>query len=409
MSYHTTLRKLRRDPLILSFYLPALIAATAQGLLIPVFPVYAKAVGVSYGLVGLILSAAGIGMLAGDVPAGMLLRKMGTKRTMLLGYGCAGLFTLALSWAASVPEAIVYQLISGFGTALYTVARHGYVAETIVVSNRGRAIALYGGIFRAGRFVGPAIGGAIAAAYGLRLPFVVVGVATMVALACVAVFLHPDDHGRQAGQQGSSPQAPHLLSALKSNYRILTVAGAGHLFAQMIRAGRQAIIPLYAADVVGLDVQAIGLILSISSAVDMSLFYPTGLIMDRLGRKFAIVPSFFIQAVGMLLVPLAGSFASLLAVSIFISMGNGISSGTMMTLGADLAPKKAKGEFLGLWRLIGDAGRSGGPAIVGAVAGLVALQTAAPVMSSAGFIAALIFLFLVPETLKKRQGADVER
>ena len=409
MSYRNSLRRIRRDPLILPFYLPSLIAATSQGLLVPVFPVYAKAFGVSYGLIGLILSAEALGMLAGDVPAGVLLRRMGTKRSMLLGLGGAGLSTLALFWATSVPEAIIYRLIGGFSGALYSVARHGYVVETVVVSNRGRAIALFGGIARIGRFAGPAVGGIVAAAYGLRLPFVLVGGATLVALACVAVFLHPSEHHPQTKSHGSEPQAPHLLSTLKSHYRILSVAGAAQLFAQMIRAGRRAIIPLYAADVIGLDVQAIGFILSISSAADMSLFYPTGQIMDRLGRKYAIVPSFLIQAAGMLFVPLAGSFTGLLVVSTLISLGNGLSSGTMMTLGADLAPKQGRGEFLGLWRLIGDAGRSGGPAIVGAVADLVVLQAAAPVIAGAGFIAGLIFLLFVPETLKKQRGAVVER
>ena len=128
------------------------------------------------------------------------------------------------------------------------------------------------------------------------------------------------------------------------------------LFAQTIRAGRLAIIPLYAADVVGLDVQGIGLIVSLASAVDMSLFAVAGWLMDHLGRKFSIVPSFAIQALGMFLVPFTGSFGTLLLASMLIGLGNGIGAGTMMTLGADLSPPESRGEFLGIWRLIGDTG-----------------------------------------------------
>jgi sugar phosphate permease len=103
----------------------------------------------------------------------------------------------------------------------------------------------------------------------------------------------------------------------------------------------------------------------------------------------------------MALVPLSTGFSSLLLVNSIISFGNGLSSGSMLTIGADLAPKESRGEFLGLWRLIGDGGKTGSPLIVGAIAEVVSLPVAAIVMSGAGFISTLINIFLVPETLKK--------
>ena len=76
---------------------------------------------------------------------------------------------------------------------------------------------------------------------------------------------------------------------LRAQYRILATAGSGQVFAQMIRAGRGLILPLYAAEVIGLDLKAIGMIISLAAAIDMLLFYPTGIIMDRYGRKFSII------------------------------------------------------------------------------------------------------------------------
>jgi MFS family permease len=137
----------------------------------------------------------------------------------------------------------------------------------------------------------------------------------------------------------------------------------------------------------------------------MALFYPAGWIMDHLGRKWAIVPSFLIQALGLSLVPLTGSFAGLLSASLLIGFGNGLGSGSMMTLGTDLAPQEARGEFLGVWRLIGDGGRTGGPLVVGQVADLMTLPAAAWAISGAGLVAGTIFVLFVPETLKRRRRA----
>jgi MFS family permease len=170
--------------------------------------------------------------------------------------------------------------------------------------------------------------------------------------------------------------------------------------------GRHVVVSLYAADIIGLDVQSVGWILSISAFVDMCMFYPAGLIMDRYGRKYATVPCFAIQAVGMALIPLTGSFSGLLLATVVIGLGNGLGSGTMMTLGADLAPRESMGEFLGLWRLIGDAGHMGSPLVVGGIADLLSLSAATLTISGVGLLAAATFAFLVPETLNRDRAEN---
>jgi len=113
------------------------------------------------------------------------------------------------------------------------------------------------------------------------------------------------------------------------------------------------------------------------------------------------VPSFAIQALGMALIPFTSSFFTLLLATGLIGFGNGLGSGTMMTLGADLAPLDTRSEFLGLWRLIGDGGAFGGPIVVGGVAGMLGLVPATFVIAGVGLAAALALGTLVPETLHR--------
>ena len=173
------------------------------------------------------------------------------------------------------------------------------------------------------------------------------------------------------------------------------------MLAQLIGTGRNSIIPLYAADVVGLDLEAIGWIVTLSAAIDLAMFYPAGVIMDRYGRKYASVPSFLLQGIGMALVPLSSTFGGLLMATLVIGFGNGIGSGTLLTLGSDLAPKDSMGEFLGVWRLIGDVGQTGAPLAVGGVADLVGLAMSTLVMAGVGLAAAAVLGLLVPETLQR--------
>ena len=123
--------------------------------------------------------------------------------------------------------------------------------------------------------------------------------------------------------------------------------------------------------------------------------------MDRFGRRFATVPGICIFATGMVLMPFTGTFTGLLLAAILMRLGNGVASGTMMTLGADLAPHEGTGEFLGLWRLTGDFGGSAGPIIVGNLADLFGLSYSGFALGGIGYLAVGIFLWLVPETLKR--------
>jgi hypothetical protein len=81
-------------------------------------------------------------------------------------------------------------------------------------------------------------------------------------------------------------------------------------------------------------------------------------------------------------------------------LGNGLGSGIVMTLGADFSPAVGRGEFLGVWRLIGDIGTSAGPAVVGLVAGVTSLGVASVSAGGLGIAGALVMIFFVEEPLR---------
>jgi MFS family permease len=300
---------------------------------------------------------------------------------------------------------ISLRILAGIGTALWGLSRHSFIATAIPVANRGQAIATFGGVNRIGVFGGPALGGAIGTIWGLQSTFVLTGVMALLALITVAIAL-PDTERSAPRPRGGARHRWSLVGAtIRQNSRDLTAAGIAQLFAQMIRQGRQLLIPLIGANVVGLSAAEVGLVMTISAVVDMSMFFPAGYLMDRFGRKFATVPSFAIMGIGLALLPFATSFATMAAIGILIGLGNGLGSGSMMTLGADLAPEGATGEFLGIWRLIGDIGMVAGPLLVGVIAANLDLDKSAIVLGAAGITSSLMFLFLVKET---RVGSEPE-
>ncbi len=400
------------DKLRFSFYLPSLIAALALALLFPVLPIYAEGFTTSLIYIGLILAADGFGLLIGDIPAGALLNRIDRKNIMLVGIALVALCLGLLFWVKSIVLLLIIRVFTGIGMALWNISRYSYIREQSQNQNRGKSIATLGGVVRIGFFAGPAIGGLLAAEFGLRVPFIVAASIMFLSFFLVLFFVSKKPKNALKSNPETVPLSP--LTAFKNlaltlrehRYTLLGAPGFGQLFAQMIRHGRNIVIPLYGSQVLGLSVDEVGYIMSIASGIDMSLFVPAGIIMDRFGRKFAIVPSFIIQGFSMILVAFSTGYFSLLFATCLMGFGNGISSGTMMTLGADLAPEdvkgKGQGEFLGAWRFLGDTGQTGAPLVVGFVAQALSLNLAAFVIATVGFGSAYIFAKHVPETLKKQ-------
>lgn len=383
-------------PLLLPIYVPTLLVALDNAMIATVLPLYARSLDFSYGLVGVILAGEAIGMLVTDLPAGALLRRIDRKYVMIGGALTVALSSGLLVFARAAWLLLILRVLAGMAAGLFNVSRHAYLVEAAAITGRGRAISMFGGVNRVGTFAGPLLAGTVAARFGLTAPFLLCVVFGVLAAAVVLLCARQQDV-LDAPTEAHQPATQRLVQVAYENRQLLATAGIAQLCGQGIRMGRKVVIPLVASSL-GLNVQAIGVILSLSAFVDMSLFYPAGWLMDTLGRKYAIVPCFLIQSIGMLLVPLAGGFWGLLAATCVIGFGNGLGSGTMMTLGADLAPKHALGEFLGVWRLIGDGGGLISPLLIGVIADVLTLGAGTVVIALVGLAGTGLFAFRVPET-----------
>src|SRR5688572_14877533 len=117
--------------LLLPVYVPTLILSFAAGMLTLILPLYVSSFNLPYWVIGIVLGSQGIGNLIGDVPAGMVLGRLGHRWTMLVGVGAMGLAMLANGFAQSVPELILYGLSAGIGNAMWNISRHAYMTTGI--------------------------------------------------------------------------------------------------------------------------------------------------------------------------------------------------------------------------------------------------------------------------------------
>jgi len=378
--------------LVVTVYLPTLLFAAGQGAVVPVVALTATDLGASVAVAGLAVAAKGLGQMAFDVPAGLLVERLGERRAMAAG---TGVLIVALLGALAAPSAWVFLLamvVLGCGWSVWLLARLTYVSEVMPFHLRGRALSTLGGVNRIGNFIGPFLGAAAIVWFGLAGAYwvhLVLAVAGWVTIATI-----PDPHVPSAPVAEHAPMP--VLRILRTHRRTFLTAGVATTCLNMLRVCRHAILPLWGAGI-GLDAAEVSLIFGISSAMDMTLFYPAGVVSDRYGRKLIAVPCLTVLAAGFLAVPLTDTFLQLALVGVLMGLGNGMGSGIVMTLGADFSPAVGRASFLGVWRLVSDVGHAGGPVLVSGIVAVAALGPASVAVGLLGLGGAALMALGVPE------------
>jgi MFS family permease len=150
------------------------------------------------------------------------------------------------------------------------------------------------------------------------------------------------------------------------------------------------VIPVLARDRLELSADRIGVGLAVASLVGLALIYPSGVLVDRFGRKLLIVPATLMSAASMLVFIVAPSYGWFLTACVVWSLATGVSGAAPAAYAADVAPPGMNAAAMSAFRMLSDAGYVLGPIGLGLVADLfgadVALATAAVLLAAAAFL-----------------------
>jgi len=382
--------------LLLPIYIPSLLSSISLQALLVLLPLYVLERGAGAPFAAVLIGLRGVGMLLFDLPVGVLLARLGDKPVLLYGLAAMMGSTALFAFSDSTWLMGVAAIVSGMGFTAWMIGRQSYISDNCDVGERGRAIAAMAGTMRLGGFIGPAVGAVVAQAFGFAVAFVVLSVG----VAAAALFVMSCSRNTTPITLPGNAHLSSIKDIVSNNARALATGGAASVGLQLMRSSRILLIPLF-GHFLGLSITAIGLIISLSAVLDAAMFVPVGIVMDRYGRKWASVPCLLIFAISLALLPLAQGYYSLLAVSLLAGFANGLGTGSLLTLGSDLAPIKGSKEFLGVWRFVGDIGHAGGPLMIGALINLATLGVAAAATAGIGLVSAAVMVWLVDETLRR--------
>jgi MFS family permease len=308
----------------------------------------------------------------------------------------AGLTSALLGISTAVLALVAFRLMYGMGAVGLRISVQMIVNAEAAVRVRGRGMSYLGGGVRLAFFIGPLVGGVLVDLVGFSATFAVCGVVTL----CGLIPFLAVRRDRPDGRRFDRPIVPWsgLREALHAHRGLLLLAGTGSALVMTVREGRNVVVPLI-GDELGLSATAVGALVAIGTGADLLLFPVAGWLMDRFGRLYAIVPAFSLLGVGLLVLGLSETTTGAVVAGVIMGVGNGMSAGTMLTLGGDLAPTDA-GPFLAALGMMQDGGVVIGPILVGWLADTAGLTRSALVLAVVMFVAIAYIVIVLGDTAR---------
>jgi MFS family permease len=404
----------RTTALALATLYASTIMSGTWAMFVPAIAVLSASFQISAGTAAQIVTALSLGRFAGMPISGIILDRLGTRASLIAGPALACIAALLAAAAPWFSLLLVTVFLIGIADSIWVIAREVAGVDLVRPDQRGRVLSGFHGVNYLGLAFGPLIGGMLTEAFGFRSVFVAYG-----ACAAISVILGLTVENRVPGTdaisketrvKGWGPRAMirrlaglrelfyQIEPQLRATYAVLVLATFTS-FAH--RVTTQSLIPVYASSILGMTPKDIGLLFTISGLSVFIMILPAGFVIDKVGRKWATVPSTGIPALAFVLIPFCSSFIQLAILLSFLGIANGLSLGSLATSTYDVVPAHARGRLQAARRTIAEIGGVGAPFLGGLLADRfspgVPFLAYAPLL----IIAALLLALVARETLER--------
>jgi MFS family permease len=326
-------------------FLTVLIDLVGFGIVIPILPYYAQALGAGGFGLGALFGVYSLMQFFGTSLLGRLSDRVGRRPVLLATMLINAAGYLLFAFAGTYPLLFLARAVSGFAGGNISVAQ-AYMADISTPAERSRAMGTIGAAFGMGFVVGPAIGGLA----GSTVLAGWIAAALSIANFASAYVILEESLGDEHRSERSGLGLGNIVRGLRD--RRLRPLMLVWLIIPFAFAGYQVAMSLYPARVYGLTM----------AVVQGRLF---GVLARRFGDRALVVAGTLGMALGVALPPFMGSSLQLYATGVLLAFSNSLVSPAATGLVSIYAAPSEQGAILGAAQALGALGRFAGPETLG--------------------------------------------
>lgn len=345
---------------LLLLFLTLFFVMLGFGIIIPNLAYYAKEIGATTTEIAILMSIySGMQLLFAPI-WGRLSDKHGRKPAILLGLLGNAAALIGFGLATDYVWLFVARSAAGIASAAVLPSVMAYVADITTAEERGRGMGLMGAAMGLGFILGPAIGGVMGSH---DIPFFVAGGLSLLTFLFALVLLpeslqkSPTGEALEDRHEWISPREIFRRTTLKSPLTPLFLVA---FFSTFSFSGLEMTFPLFIEDKWNYGEREMGWMFMVMGAIVVPLQGGLlGKLINKFGERRIVLTGLLLNALGMVLLLTAYSFASLTLYLTITGIGNQlirptntswISKQTRIGQGAAIGIMDA---FLSLGRILG--------------------------------------------------------
>ena len=335
-----------------------LVSMIGFGLILPLLPIYGREMGASGVYLGLLTSLFGITRSITSYPGGVLADRFGRKKLIVGGLFVYTVVMFLFGVSTNLYHLLILRACQGAASGVVWPVAATMVADIVQPKDRGKAMGFFSMTWDAGIAIGPVLGGLLAAAFSIAVPFFVCSALSLVS-ALLVLKRVKETHSEPEKKSSTSL---HDLSLKKLTLIGVCVTGFTVSFAMGLV---HPVLPLFGSEVIGLDEASIGLIFGVMGITRFLVKPVSGTLSDTVGRKKVIITGLTLNGIFTTSISFSRSLTSILLLSGARAVGLGMTMPSMNALVTSLTTRKNRGKIMGIYSTSRNGGLVVGPLLGG--------------------------------------------
>jgi multidrug resistance protein len=362
------------------------------GIVTPIFPYYIESMGMAGIELGVLAASFAIARIILAGPLGRLSDRVGRKPVLIVALLGFAFSNIVYAYAYDVIVMIAARSLEGAVSAGFFPAANAFVSDVTTPENRGTAMGYLSMGNMVGFVVGPALGGFLAQYLGIRMPFILAGIATLFTMLLLYLLVE-EPVKKSIKKAAHKVPIREIIGRARACYGALGVAMFANMFAMGIL---EVAFMLDAVINIGVEPYEIGIFFGVIGITMIIGNIGFGKLSDIRGRKWLIVIGAMIGAGSMGMFIFAQTTIDLLIAGIVLSIGMSMRGPAIQALIADVTDPSAYGTMMGVFGAVSNSAYAVSPLIGGQIfddtgSAAISLLIAGGV-SVAGGVVAAVFL-----------------
>ncbi len=408
-TFKSDLRLLSRYTQLFPLCFAVFVSMLGFGLVMPLLPIYARDFGATGGQLGLLTASFAITRAVITFPGGWLADKSGRKVPVLAGLFAYSVVMTLYGFSQDVNELILLRGLQGMASGIVWPVISTMVTDITAPKDRSKALGLYEMMWFLGIVVGPGIGGVLAGAFTIAIPFFACGGLAFLSTVLVALTVQETGAGKdERAQAGKSKVHSHAdENSLRSSITRLTpypriflgLCAVGFIIS-FSNSLIQPVLSVFANEELRVSIADVGFLFTAMGIATLITTLPMGTVADKTGRKITLSLGMILRAVSAVLIIVSGSFWPLLLVMMVRGFGRAATNPSLIAMFSNLAPASTRGKSMGVFNGFRNVGLVAGSTIGGFLYEATSLQSPFITCAVAGLLGVIIVILTVSEPEK---------